>query len=197
MTPLRCLTLHFALLLILPVPALYPAVAVADSFTGEALPGSFLHVVKPGDSLIAIAALYRDSTRHYCLADLLADIRRANSLDSSLIRPGRRLLIPTDRTGSFPVARERVSDGAPMRGIYLTGPACGTGAVFELVDRFLAVGGNGVVFDAKDIDGGVTFASRQPLAAAAGHRCGGHGAAPRKARGGRSRDRRGARHRAA
>ena len=43
-------------------------------------------------------------------------------------------------------------------------PACSVSSVFTRADRFIAAGGNAVVFDAKDIDGGVAFRSSHALA---------------------------------
>jgi len=122
------------------------------------------HVVKAGENLGVIAARYRHLSRHYTLNEFLSDIRQVNALASDLLRPGRELLIPLGQIRSGPLVSEPVSEGATLRGIYLPGPACGTAAVFERIDRFIAAGGNAVVIDGKDIDGGVTFASSQKLA---------------------------------
>ncbi len=103
-------------------------------------------------------------TDHYSLGDLLTEIRQANGLDSNFLRPGQKLLIPTAERRDAARVRDRVRDGAELRGIYLTGPACGVSSVLQRVDGFIEAGGNAVVFDAKDIDGGVSFHSRHALA---------------------------------
>ncbi len=141
-----------------------PAGGRADSHIGPSQPEPIRHVIQPGDTLVRIAALYRDRTGHYALNDLVADLRRRNGLDSDLLRPGRELLVPLCPAEEPPAVREPVAGGRGLRGIYLTAPLCGSTAVFDGVDRFVMVGGNGVVFDAKDIDGGVSFPSRHPLA---------------------------------
>ena len=120
--------------------------------------------VKPGDTLIKICGLFRDQTNHYALTDLLTDIRETNQLESNLLSIGQTLQIPVLPEADCARVVERVADGAELRGIYLTGPACGASSVFARVDRFIAAGGNAVVFDAKDIDGGVAFRSHHPLA---------------------------------
>ncbi len=122
------------------------------------------YTVQKGDSLIKICGKFRDQTNHYALSDLLSDIRRTNDLKTNLISVGQELRIPVVPMSDCPVASTRVSDGAEMRGIYLTGPACGVASLWRRVDRFIEVGGNAVVFDAKDIDGGVSFASKHELA---------------------------------
>ncbi len=120
--------------------------------------------VKKGDTLIKICSMHRDQTNHYALDNLMSDIRSANNLKSNLLLIGQKLRIPVLPVMECPVATTNVADGAEMRGIYLTGPACGVSSVLRRVDRFLEVGGNAVVFDAKDIDGGVSFASKHELA---------------------------------
>lgn len=173
-------TLQIALLFACLLGSGYPAPLRADTFDtprcvhrpgettggseqGDAA-GSLVHIVQPGDTLIRIASSYRARAGYYALPEILADIRRANDLQPELLRPGWRLIIPVCPRRTHPVVARPVADGAAMRGIYLTGPACGIASVFDRVDRFIAAGGNGVVFDAKDIDGGVSFANESPLA---------------------------------
>ena len=116
----------------------------------------FLHGPRgryPAEDLLS----HRHLTNHYSLTDLLTAIRRANDLESNFLRIGQTLQIPVGQEPGFERVTDRMSDGAEMRGIYLTGPACGVSSVLARVDRFIAAGGNAVVFDAKDIDGGVSY----------------------------------------
>ncbi len=122
------------------------------------------YIIRDGDTLVKIASQYRSLTHHYTFAELVGDIRAANGLDTDLLRPGRTLRVPTGQVTAAPRVRSPVGEGIPLRGIYLPGATCASSTVFDRVDRFIAVGGNGVVLDGKDIDGGVTFASHQPLA---------------------------------
>jgi len=122
------------------------------------------YTVQSGDTLMKICSRHREITHHYSLTDLLTAIRRANHLESNFLRIGQDLQIPMGEKTDFRRVSDRVSAGAEMRGIYLTGPACGVSSVLTRVDRFIEAGGNAVVFDAKDIDGGVSFFSRHPLA---------------------------------
>jgi len=122
------------------------------------------YTVKKGDSLIKICSRYRDQTNHYALDDLMTDIRSTNQLKTNLLLIGQKLRIPVLPVMECPSATTSVAEGAEMRGIYLTGPACGVSSVLRRVDRFVEAGGNAVVFDAKDIDGGVSFASGHDLA---------------------------------
>jgi len=145
------------LILILMVPG-------AKAATRNESPTPLIHTVKAGDTLIRICGEYRQRTNHYSLTDLMNDIRHANNLQSNLLRIGQDLTIPVLPREEYPRVAKTVAQGAEMRGIYLTGPACGVSSVWQRVDRFIEAGGNAVVFDAKDIDGGVSFHSRHPLA---------------------------------
>ena len=98
------------------------------------------------------------------MTDLLTDIRRANNLESNFLRIGQELVIPVREDRAYQQVKHRVRRGEEFRGIYLTGPACGVSSVLPRVDAFIAAGGNAVVFDAKDIDGSVSYFSSHPLA---------------------------------
>ena len=125
---------------------------------------SLTYTVQPGDTLMKICSRHRHLTNHYSLTDLLTAIRHANKLESNFLRIGQTLQIPVCEEVEFSRVSDRMVTGAEMRGIYLTGPACGVSSVLARVDRFIDAGGNAVVFDAKDIDGGVSYFSRHPLA---------------------------------
>lgn len=127
-------------------------------------PTALSYTVKPGDNLIRICSELRDRTGHFALDGMMADVRRANDLETNRLWPGQVLLIPAADQKVGAVVARTVAEGAEVRGIYLSGPACGAGSVLRRVDRFIAAGGNTVVFDAKDIDGAVSFPSAEPLA---------------------------------
>jgi hypothetical protein len=129
----------------------------------QAIP-TLTYTVQQGDTLLKICSRHRHLTNHYSLTDLLTAIRRANGLESNFLRIGQLLQIPVHKQADIKRVTDRMTDGAEMRGIYLTGPACGVSSVLTRVDRFIEAGGNAVVFDAKDIDGGVSYYSRHPLA---------------------------------
>jgi len=122
------------------------------------------YIVQAGDSLQRIASRQRQEAGYYQSAELLADMRELNGITGTLIRPGQMLLIPVMDPVPHPVVGDQVIDGAPVRGIYLSGPLCGSEFVFDRIDHFIEAGGNAVVFDVKDADGGVSFRSDQPLA---------------------------------
>lgn len=127
-------------------------------------PTAFDYTVQPGDNLGRICAQLRERTGHYSVDDMMAAVRRANDLQTSLLRPGTVLRIPAASQAVTAAVQRTVAEGAEVRGMYLNGPACGVGSVLQRVERFIAAGGNAVVFDAKDIDGAVTYHSGAALA---------------------------------
>ena len=127
-------------------------------------PTALSYTVKPGDNLIRICSELRDRTGHFALDGMMADVRRANDLETNRLWPGQVLLIPAADQRVGAVVARTVAEGAEVRGIYLSGPACGAGSVLQRVDRFIAAGGNTVVIDAKDIDGAVSYPSAERLA---------------------------------
>jgi len=147
------------------LPPLGPALAVVPITSSERESEPLVHIVQSGDTLNRIAADYRARSGYYGQEDLLDAIRRENDLTTNLLHPGQKLLIPCLARQDYPQAAIPAVAGRNLRGIYLTGALCGYGAAFERIDAFVAAGGNGVVFDVKDIDGGVSFRSTQPLAA--------------------------------
>ncbi|MCB1151560.1 LysM peptidoglycan-binding domain-containing protein [bacterium] len=135
-----------------------------SAIAGSALPDTLTYTVRPGDSLLRIASRERAATNHYAVQDLLDAIVTANGLQGALIRPGQVLRLPVVPRVEPPRVADIPGAGTPYRGIYLSGPVCGTRHVFPRVDAFINAGGNAVVFDVKDADGGVSFRSRQDLA---------------------------------
>ena len=138
--------------------------AAGPAPAGTAVPDTIVYTVRDGDTLVKICGAHRHLTNHYVLSDLLADIERANCLATSHLRIGQQLRIPVLADSRVCKVSERVANGAELRAIYLTGPACGVSSLFERVDAFIGAGGNAVVFDAKDIDGAVSYRSAHPLA---------------------------------
>ncbi len=135
------------------------------ALTAPAAGDTLRHVVESGDTLNRLAARYRAEAGWYSQADCLDALREANGMqDSNLLRIGQVLRVPMADDPAGVRAAQPVRRGHGLRALYLPGPVCGYRSVFARVDSFTAAGGNGVVFDAKDIDGGVTFGSDHPLA---------------------------------
>ncbi len=163
-SPGRARSTFFAMAALLIFSAAFLQAAPLPNGTSVAANDTLEYTVKKGDTLIKICGIHRQVTNHYALNDLLKDIRQTNSLKTNILLIGQKLKIPVLPVRDCPVVQTQVADGAEMRGIYLTGPACGVSSVWRRVDRFVETGGNSVVFDVKDIDGGVSFASKHKLA---------------------------------
>lgn len=176
-----------AVALLAATPSVVPAVAAAENssspcpreadhrFASSALTAStgpspvagdtLQHRVLRGDTLHELAIRYRAEAGWFSQADCLAAIRQANGmLDCHFLRPGQQLLIPVHREPDPPRAGRPTRDGADLRGLYLPAVVYGDRNLFARIDSFVTAGGNGVVLDAKDIDGGVSFRSAHPLA---------------------------------
>jgi len=145
-----------AVVLLAASPSAAATAATADTLT---------HVVQRGDNLHELASRYKSEAGWYSLTDCLHAIRSANGMeDRDLLRPGDTLRVPVAPEAANVMVTDPVQAGANLRGLYLPAHACSRRTVFDRVDRFVEVGGNGVIFDAKDIDGGLSFRSQQPLA---------------------------------
>jgi len=140
-------------------------VATAPALGGTAAPDTIEYTVQDGDTLVKICAAHRQLTDHYSLTELMTAIRDASRLSSDALSIGQQLRIPLLAEREEPRVAEPVKAGHEVRAIYLTGPACGVSSLFDRVDAFIGAGGNAVVFDAKDIDGAVSYRSAHPLAA--------------------------------
>jgi hypothetical protein len=148
--------------------AVAPSAAAAAAATGDDASADLhvVHVVEAGDTLNRLAIAYREAAGWFSQADCLAAIRRANGLpDGDRLNLGQRIMIPRWREVAPPRPDRPTRDGSGLRGIYLPGPVCGYQSVFARIDSFTVRGGNGVVFDAKDIDGALSYRSALPLAA--------------------------------
>lgn len=142
-----------------------PSAAVTATTAASATADTLIHTVQRGDNLHALASRYKSEAGWYSLTDCLHAIRTANGmLERSLLRPGDRLLVPVAPASDAIVVHDEVEDGADLRGLYLPAHVCARRTVFDRVDSFVAVGGNGVIFDIKDIDGGLSVRSGQELA---------------------------------
>jgi hypothetical protein len=75
--------------------------------------------------------------------------------------------VPTTNTGMS--TRRSISSSEEIRALYFTGLMAGSEHGKQLATAWRASGGNAIVFDVKDSDGAVSFASRQPLAGTIHH----------------------------
>ena len=124
----------------------------------------FLHVVSPGESLSKIARLYLPLTEAYTVIDLIQKIKDRNGLTGTMIRPNQHLLIPMVR--STPLISKTISKDRDFeaKGIYINRFSMGCRKMNRLLDRLIALGGNTVILDGKDMSGKLSYPSRVTLA---------------------------------
>ena len=119
-----------------------------------------IHCVSPGESLNRIARQYIHLTDAITTGELIEQIKALNGIQSSLIRPDQRLLIPLSR--STPVKAEIVpkQPGFEAKGIYINRYSMACNKMRRLLDTLIACGGNTVILDGKDMTGKLSYPSR-------------------------------------
>lgn len=125
--------------------------------------GKITHKVAAGDSVEAIAWQHLRYTDYYTYPKLASAIRSVNNANRPL-KIGETLVIPKVRQAP-PAPRMVPRDkNFEAKGIYITGTVAGSEQVWDLIRDFKARGGNTIVFDAKDMNGKMSYVSDVPLA---------------------------------
>jgi len=124
----------------------------------------FLHRVSPGESLSKIARLYFPLTKAHTIGGLIRKIQEQNGLNGTLIRPNQRLLIPLAR--SAPTVPNTIPKRRDFeaKGIYVNRYSMGCRKMTRLLDTLIALKGNTVILDGKDMSGKLSYPSRVNLA---------------------------------
>ncbi|HEY9724644.1 MAG TPA: putative glycoside hydrolase [Oscillatoriaceae cyanobacterium] len=140
-----------------------PGYGVKLPVGGTYADGKLSYTVKAGDSVEDIAYKFVKFTDCYTYPELAKAIRAENHISDAL-SIGEKLTIPEARTA--PPAPHMVPVGRAFvaKGIYVTGTTAGSNDVFKLAKDLKTHGGNTIVFDAKDMDGVLTYDSQVPLA---------------------------------
>ena len=123
-----------------------------------------IHRVSPGESLHKIARQYLPLTEELTVDDLVEKIKVLSGVEGSLIQPNQWLLIPLVR--SRPVAAKTVPKQTDFeaKGIYVNRYTMASQRIKRLIDELVAVGGNTVILDGKDMSGNLSYPSRVNLA---------------------------------
>lgn len=124
----------------------------------------FFHRVLPGESLSEIARLYLPLTEAYTVRDLIRKIQERNGLNGTMIRSNQCLLIPLVR--SSPVVSQTVPKRRDFeaKGIYVNRYSMACRKMTRLINALIALGGNTVILDGKDMSGRLSYPSRVDLA---------------------------------
>jgi hypothetical protein len=122
------------------------------------------YTVNRGDSIPAIARHFLSRTSYLTSVELADAIRATNGKSGNFVKPGDTIKIPDvldARIVEKPVA---VPKEFEVRAIYLTGVMAGSEHGLRIIRRWRELGGNAVVFDAKDSDGILNVPFEHPLA---------------------------------
>ncbi|UCE33136.1 MAG: LysM peptidoglycan-binding domain-containing protein [Deltaproteobacteria bacterium] len=122
-----------------------------------------IHCVSSGESLNRIARQYLHLTDAMSTGELIEQIKALNGIQSSLIRPDQRLLIPLSRTTRTKTEIVPKEPGFQAKGIYINRYSMACNKMRRLVETLIACGGNTVILDGKDMTGKLSYPSRISL----------------------------------
>ena len=122
------------------------------------------HTVRSGESLYKIAGKYLPLSDFYTLSPLVKEIKRLNGVNQIDLKANKKLRIPVVRTKPVKAKTITKDKSFNAKGIYITGNTAGTERILTLAKKLKSFGGNTIIFDAKDVDGIVTYKSSVPLA---------------------------------
>jgi hypothetical protein len=147
-----------------PSAPVVPKAPEPSLVTKVAPPGSALYEAKRGDSIPLIARRYLSQTSYLTSTELGHAMRTANEdFHSNFLKAGQAVIVPGILPApivekSIPVERD-----FEVRAVYLTGIMAASDRGIRIIRHWREVGGNAVVFDIKDSDGGVAIAFDHPL----------------------------------
>ena len=139
-----------------------PAPAASPEAAPGLPPGTIAFTAKATTSAVFLARQHLTESSFMTVAEYEDAIRKANGGKGTFQR-GETALIPgiepqpvVEKSRPFPKDTE-------IRAIYLTGTTAGSAKGIELIRRWHDAGGNAVVFDIKDSDGGINVPFSHPL----------------------------------
>lgn len=124
--------------------------------------GQTIHTVTKGDSLSRIAHRYFSYTASYTKQELVQDIIELNGISSQSLSIGQDLIIPVVRDKPLRAQSVQRPRDFPAKGVYISQWTAGSRQVFAVADKLKIYGANAIVFDAKDVRGGLSYKSRLP-----------------------------------
>jgi hypothetical protein len=130
-----------------------------------AAPGTEIYTAKRGEAIPTIAHRYLTRTSYLTSSELAEAIRSVNhkSDGSNILKNNEQIIIPGIIPGPVTEKTVPVAKDFEVRAIYLTGFMAGSDHGIRVIKHWREVGGNAVVFDIKDSDGGVMIPFEHPL----------------------------------
>ncbi len=122
------------------------------------------HTVRKGESLHKIAKKYLPLSDFYTLSPFVKKIKKINDVNQTSLKINKKIRIPVVRTNPVKAKTITKDKSFNAKGIYITGNTAGTERILTLAKKLKSFGGNTIVFDAKDVDGVVTYKSSVRLA---------------------------------
>jgi hypothetical protein len=123
-----------------------------------------IHRVRAGESLHKIARRYLPLTEELTVEDLVEKIKVLSGIEGSLIRPEQWLIIPLVRSSPLTAKTVPKQRDFEAKGIFINRYTMASQRMKRLVDDLVAVGGNTVILDGKDMSGNLSYPSRVSLA---------------------------------
>jgi len=143
----------------LKIIVLLPLIFLSAAVTVQA---DVIYTVKKGDTLKKIASVYFPLTASYTKDELVQDIFRVNNMTSQHLSIGQELIIPVVRDEPIRPVRVKRPVGYEAKGVYINQWNAGTRKVFDVAEKLECCGANTIVFDAKDVKGGLSYRSCIP-----------------------------------
>ncbi len=120
------------------------------------------HKVKKGDNISKIAGEYFPYTASYTKQELVEDIIEINGIEKQSLKIGQELLIPVIRDRAVQSQSLKHAKSFAAKGVYVNQWNAGSRQIFAIADRLKVYGANTIVFDAKDVRGGLSYGSGIP-----------------------------------
>src|ERR1017187_5341257 len=131
-------------------------------------PGTQIYTAKRGDTIPALAHQYLKNTSYLTSSELADAIRRVNGKDNgnrsgNILKAGEQITIPGILPAPIAEHTVPVAKDFEVRAIYLTGVMAASDHGLRIIRQRREVGGNAIVFDIKDSEGGVNIRFEHPL----------------------------------
>ena len=125
---------------------------------------TLIYKTSSSENISSISKKALPFTRFYSSKELEDAIKKINAVPASSIKAGFVLLIPNSLSAFEIDHRNKSKAKIPFtKGLYFTASSAGRNSIILTVDKFSEIGINTVVFDIKDVEGTLSFYSKNPL----------------------------------